>query len=126
MKIFTFLYELFWSPANPAYRSDIFPMVGVTSTITVLLLALIFYLGLGRWQAGWHHDKHWTITLVILIVFNAIILLSTTIGSEVDFSPFDLYLLLINSIYIVVFWMIFSAIFKQFSVLAKKTPNFLP
>lgn len=125
MQLFNFLYELFWSPANPAYRSEIFPMVGVTSTITVLLLALVFYLVLGRWIAGWNHDKHWTITLVILIAFNGIILLVSALSS-VDFSPFVLYFLLINSIYILIFWMIFSAIFKQFSILAKKTPDFLP
>ncbi|RYY37426.1 MAG: hypothetical protein EOP46_02700 [Sphingobacteriaceae bacterium] len=123
MTIFTPIYEaLCGSTDYTEYRDDIFGSVGVITIVSAVVLALVFYVVLGRWRMVWFNRAHWAYTIVITAALGFTIAYLT--GKSV-LELVDGYLIrfaIINAIYAAIYFIIFSLIFKNLSVFAKRTP----
>ena len=124
LSVFSSLYELFIgdNPDYPEYRESIFDAVGLLTLIIVFVICLIFYAGLGRWKPLFHKLSHWIITLIIAAVFGfafAYVQCSNTLGTTDSYvTRFSIF----NSVFAVVYFVIFSLILKRISIFAKRTP----
>jgi hypothetical protein len=104
------------------YRSHIYSNVGLLTLIIAIVIALFFYLALGRWRMIWYTRTHWVITLVLaaLLGFSlAYSIAKTSIGSV------DAYLIqfaFLNAVLLVVYFIALSLVFKNFSIYSKRTP----
>ena len=122
--IFTFLYELFCGKNQEIsdYRERIYGSVGMLTVLIALLIAVFFYVVLGRWKNLWYTRRHWGITLFVCIVIGfllAYVLAKSVIGSV------DGYLYafaLINGALLAVFFVLLSLLLKNFSIYSKRTP----
>src|SRR5690554_8233884 len=64
--LFSFLYELLAgeNAEYPEYRERIFDSVGFFTVVFSLIVALMFYIWLGRWKMIWYNTSHWVLTLI--------------------------------------------------------------
>ena len=123
--MFQSIYELFLGQNNnPIYVNDIFAPVGTTTTLVALILAVIFYVGLGRWKAIFHRVSHWSITLIIMALFG--FFYATYYAKDrADVDDMDSYMTSfggVNALLAVVLFFLFSLALKNVSIFAKRTP----
>ncbi|NTW33486.1 MAG: hypothetical protein HGB12_12835 [Bacteroidetes bacterium] len=124
--IFEFLYELIIGPvANyPDYRNSIFNTVAVMSIVMVIIVCLIFYVGLGRWQPVFCKLHHWIVTIFIVAGLGFYIAYSVACGTlgnyenDAKIIPFGF----INAIYSILSFIMFSFLLKRISIFCKRTP----
>ena len=123
--MFTTLYELILGQNNdPIYRDEIFTPVGTITFFVALLLAAVFYAGLGRWKAVFHRGIHWFIALAIMLVFAY----GYAVGYALDRTGeagTDSYMNgfgAVNALYAGLEFFIFSLLLKRFSIFARRTP----
>jgi len=122
--IFTSLYEIVigGNPDYPEYRDGIFASVGLLTLIIAVAICLFFYVALGRWKGVWFTRFHWAITIVICAAVGfglAFSLAQSAIGVS------DGYLIrfaLINAAFSALYFIVFSFLFKNFSIFSKRTP----
>ncbi|AQG78306.1 hypothetical protein [Spirosoma montaniterrae] len=123
--MFTTLYELFLGQNNdPIYVDEIFTPVGTITLLVALILALVFYLGLGRWRSVFHRVPHWVITLVVLLIFAfayAIWYALDRTGAD-DTDSYMTGFGGINALYAAIEFFVFSIALKRFSIFARRTP----
>ncbi len=123
--MFTTLYELFLGQNNdPIYVDEIFTPVGTITLLVALVLALVFYLGLGRWRSVFHRGPHWVITLVVLLIFAfayAIWYALDRTGAD-DTDSYMTGFGGINALYAAIEFFVFSVLLKRFSIFARRTP----
>lgn len=120
--LFEFIYELILGRNNdPAFRQSIFLNIGLVSSVLVILISAIFYFLLGKWKAVWYNLTHWLITLLLVVLL--------TLGYLVkicsDVTTIDGYVwgfAAVNSIYVMIFFFLFSVVMKRFSIFSKYTP----
>lgn len=124
LSIFSFLYELVAgdNPEYPEYRERIFDSVGSLTFVLAAIVAFLFYMVLGRWKMIWYNNFHWGITIFLWAIagfcisfFMARDELGFTDGYVTRFSFF-------NALYAALFFILFSLLFKNFSVFSKRTP----
>lgn len=123
--MFKALYELIASQnADPVYETQVFPTVGQFTFIFTAVIALIFYLLLGRWKPVWEKTAHWLVTVAAIALAAAFFAVSQAkIGTEEEsIDPYMYSFALANALYAVVFFFILSVILKRFSIFAKRTP----
>ena len=125
LSIFSPLYECTIGQNNdyPEYRQEIFNSVGILTLIIAVVFCLIFYLALGRWKEIWYNRTHWSITIVILAGMAFGLALMQTKGTL--HSAIDSYLIQFssfNALYAVIYFVVFSFLFKNFSIYSKRTP----
>ena len=124
LSIFSFLYEIIIGENYnyPEYRDGIFSTVGLITFIISVVTCLIYYLGLGRWKPFFHQVGHWIIAFVITI--SLCFGLAFSIAND-ELGESDGYMIrfaLVNSLYSLIYFLIFSLIVKRFSIFAKRTP----
>lgn len=122
--LFSFLYELLAgeNAEYPEYREGIFDSVGFFTIVFSLIVALMFYIWLGRWKMIWYNTSHWVLTLIFcaLVGFGLSFLLSRN-----EIGLVDGYLIrfsLFNSLYAALFFFLFSLALKPLSIFSKHTP----
>ena len=113
LSFFNFLYELVCgvNTDSPEYGEGVFESVGLLTVIVTLIIALIFYIGLGRWQNIWHTRIHWVITTMICAISGFGIAYSL---AKKDIGIIDSYLIrfaLFNLMYAALFFFLFSLFF---------------
>jgi len=124
LSFFNFLYELVCgtNPDSPEYGEGIFESVGLLTLLTTLIISLIFYVGVGRWQNIWYTKIHWLVTSLFCAAFGFGLAYSL---AKHDLGSVDSYLMrfaFFNSFYAAVFFFLFSLLFKNFSIYSKRTP----
>lgn len=122
--VFSFLYELFLGENNefPEYREEIFDSIGFFTFLFCGALALVFYLVMGRWRMVWYNTTHWTLTLLVCVLFGFVLAYFFTRN---EIGLVDGYLVrfsLFNSLYAALFFILFSLLLKGFSIYSKRTP----
>ncbi|MES2275967.1 MAG: hypothetical protein V4592_08090 [Bacteroidota bacterium] len=122
--VFTWLYELLCGANDdlPEFRDTIFGSVGLASLLLALLLAALFYLLLGRWRHVWYKLSHWVVTLLVCLVAGfglAFGIARQTLGI---FNGYAMLFAVVNGIVLMSYFILFSLLFKRFSVYAKRTP----
>ena len=123
--MFKALYEIIANHnADPVYETQIFPTVGQFTFVFTAVLALIFYLLLGRWKPVWEKTVHWLVTLVAIALAAGFFAVSQArIGTEEENIDSYMYsFAMANALYAVVFFFILSLLLKRFSIFAKRTP----
>jgi hypothetical protein len=122
--LFTTVYELLCGKNQDIadYRDEIYGSVGLLTLIIAIVIALFFYIGLGRWRNIWHTRVHWAITIMIaaLVGFT----LAYTVSRD-RIGSIDGYLIqfaLLNAAMLAVYFMLLSLVFKRFSIYSKRTP----
>ena len=123
--MFTTLYELFLGQNNdPIYDDEIFTPVGVITLLVALVLAAVFYLGMGRWKPVFHRVSHWVITLVLVLVFAFAYAVWYALD-RTGAANTDSYMTGfggINLLYASIEFFVFSVLLKRFSIHARRTP----
>jgi len=124
LSIFSILYELVSgeNPDYPEYREQIFNSVGTLTFFMSALVALLFYVVLGRWRMIWFNNVHWATTIFLCAAagFGISFLLARD-----ELGLIDSYLIrfaLFNGLYAALFFVLFSLLFKNFSIFSKRTP----
>jgi len=122
--MFTTLYELLTGKnADPTYSTAIFPTVGLFTLIFTFIAAVIFYLLLGRWKPVWEKTTHWLVTIVIISVVAGFFAISQALSETGEEANAYMYSFsLINALYAVVYFFIFSLLLKKASIFARRTP----
>lgn len=121
--MFKLLYELIGKNPDPSYVSDVYPSVGLFTLLVALIFAVVFYLLLGRWKPVWDKTPHWIATLFILAALAFFFAFSTAksaTGGEADSYMYTLSL--INAVYAILYFVVFSLLLKKGSIFAKRTP----
>jgi len=122
--MFEFLYELLCGQnPDPIFATDIYPFVGLFTLIFALVFAVVFYIILGRSRPVWDKTVHWVVTMVILLIiaFGFAYNNAQTVTEE-DENSFFYKFAMVNTLYAFIYYVIFSLIFKRFSIFAKRTP----
>lgn len=123
--MFKFLYELICGQnVDPTYGNNVYPSVGLFTLVFSLAFAIIFYLVLGRWKPIWDKLKHWVITIILLIGLSVFFALTQAKGAtaEESYDSFMYKFALVNALYAVVYFIIFSLFLRKLSIFAKRTP----
>jgi hypothetical protein len=134
-ELFTFLYELFIGehPNEAALiRSEIFPIVGLT-TLGITLLAVLFYyyvLNSMSTRPRFNYNGYWIGVLILNAIICFFIALNKMAnGLEVhfdDYEPYFYYFAVENAIYSMLFFTLFSLLFKTWSKHAPYVPFRFP
>lgn len=123
--MFKFIYELFCGTnADPVYATDVYPTVGLFTFLLVLIVALVFYLALGRWKPVWDKLIHWVITLIILAgiaIYFALTQAKHATGED-DYDSYMYKFSMINALVAFFYFVLFSLLLKKASIFAKRTP----
>lgn len=124
LSIFSSLYEVIIGENSnyPEYREGIFSTVGLITFIISVVICLIFYLGLGRWKPGFHKISHWIITLVINSSICFGLSFSMAKGELGESDGYMIRFALVNALYALIYFIIFSLLLKRFSIFPKRTP----
>ncbi len=124
MALFTSLYEAFIgeNPDYPEYREGIFSSVGLLTFLLAAVTAAIFYVGLGRWRPVFEKTSHWIIALVLTALIAFLLALTQSRGTLGATDSYTMRFALFNALYAVVYFFLFSILFKRFSVFARHTP----
>jgi high-affinity Fe2+/Pb2+ permease len=122
--MFKFIYELLAGKnADPVYATDVYPFIGLFTLVVAFVLAIVFYLGLGRWKPLWDKLPHWIITLLVLIaiaVYWALTQAKSATGE--DYDAFMYKFALVNAFLATLYFVVFSLLLKKASIFAKHTP----
>lgn len=122
--MFEFLYELLCRQnPDPIYATDIYPYVGIFTLLFALVFAIVFYIVLGRSKPIWDKTVHWMITLIILLIiaFSFAYNHAQKVTDESS-DPFFFTFAMVNTLYAFIYYVLFSLVFKRFSIFAKRTP----
>jgi uncharacterized membrane protein len=124
LSIFSGLYEMLIgvNPDYPEYREQIFSSVGLLSFVVAIVVCLIFYVVLGRWRMIWFNNVHWGATIFFCAVIGFLL---AYLSAKSALGVFDSYLgrfALFNALYTALYFIIFSFLFKNFSIFSKRTP----
>lgn len=125
--MFTTLYQLLIGsdPNNdPTYADSIFKSVGLITFLAAALLAVLFYLGLGRWKAVFYKVGPWVITLIVAAIFGFVYALTYALdatGAD-DSDSYMQSFAGVNAFYAVLYFTAFSFSLKRFSIFARRTP----
>ena len=124
LSIFTGLYEglIGPNPDYPEYRAGIFSSVGLFTLISAIVIAAVFYAGLGRWKPVFHRTSHWFLTLVLTAVLGFLFAFLNTRGTLAMTDSYTVQFALFNALYAALYFFLFSLLFKRFSIFAKHTP----
>ena len=118
------MYELLigLNPNYPEYRDGIFDTAGLVTLLVAIALCALFYVALGRWRGVWYTTTHWFITVALcaLVGFGIAYGMATAALNVAD--AYVVRFALINGIYLALFFVVFSFLFKNFSIYAKRTP----
>jgi hypothetical protein len=124
LTLFSGLYELITGSNQnvPDYVSDIYDTVGLITLIIVIIVAAIFYIGIGRWKPVFIKTGHWIFTLIVLMIASFSIAFGTAkdVIGEVDSYMYRFSFM--NALFSLVLFLILSFIFKSLSIFAKRTP----
>lgn len=124
LTIFSGLYELISGakPEVPEYNGEVYDSVGLMTVVLVLVLAVIFYILLGRFKPIFHRGVHWMITLGILMwaSFALALMISQDVIGEID--SYMYFFSLMNAVFACLLFFICSLAFKRASIFAKRTP----
>ncbi len=124
LSIFSSLYETFIgaNPDYPEYRETLFSSVGLLTLLIAFGICLIFYAGFGRWKPFFHKLSHWLVTLLIVAIIGfafAYVQSKNTLGVTDSYvTRFSIF----NSIFAIVYFIIFSLLLKRISIFARRTP----
>ena len=122
--MFEFLYELLCGQnPDPTFATDVYPFVGLFTLIFAITVTFIFYVVLGRNWPVWDKVIHWVITMVILLIvafYFAFNKAQTATGESED--SFFFTFSFVNTLYAFIYYILFSILFKRFSIFAKRTP----
>lgn len=125
LSIFSSLYQaLIGKNDDPIYEDEIFFTVGLFTLIIALGVAILYYLGIGRWRAVFCHLKHWIVSLFIVLIVTGLLALQQS-KSVTQADAFDAYMVrfaMFNALFAIVGFFIFSLLLKRFSIFAKRTP----
>ena len=124
MALFNSLYEVFIgeNPDYPEYREGIFSSVGLMTFLLAAVTAAIFYVGLGRWRPVFEKTAHWFITLAITALLGFLLAYSQARGTLGATDSYTIRFALFNALYAVIYFFLFSILFKRFSIFARHTP----
>ncbi len=123
---FAFFYELFGLHSyDIAELYDYYATIGLVSVFVTLAAVILYYLVIDpvrRSTAGF-----WSLLMVVngilLLIFNLIYLFRTFKYEGLDFSPINyLDFLLIGLLWNLIFFFLFSLLFKRFSTNCRRTP----
>lgn len=124
LSVFSTLYELVIgeNSSYPEYQENIFSPVGIYTIALTLLIAIIFYVVLGRWKPIFHKLLHWVITLLVVAVssFCLAFFFSRDIIGATD--SYTIMFAAINLLYGLIYFCLFSFALKRTSIFAKSTP----
>jgi hypothetical protein len=122
--LFTSLYEVFIgeNPDYPEYREGIFSSVGLLTFLLGAVAAAIFYVALGRWKPVFEKPVHWVITLVLTALIGFLLAYTQARGTLGATDSYTTRFALFNALYAVVYFFLFSILFKRFSIFARHTP----
>jgi uncharacterized membrane protein YidH (DUF202 family) len=122
--MFKLLFEqIIGKNADPVYTTDVFPTVGLFTMIFTLIVALIFYLLLGRWRPVWEKLSHWIATVAIISLAAGFFAISHAMSATGEGADSYMYSFsMMNALYAVVFFVIFSLLLKRASIFARRTP----
>lgn len=124
MALFTSLYEVFIgeNPDYPEYREGIFSSVGLLTFLLAAVIAAVFYAGLGRWRPVFEKTSHWFITLALAALLGFLLAYTQARGTLGATDSYTTRFALFNALYSVVYFFLFSILFKRFSIYARHTP----
>lgn len=124
MAFFSSLYETFIGANGdyPEYRESIFSSVGLITIVIGLVLALIFYVALGRWRPVWDKRGHWVLTLVLGAILGFTFAYTQTIGTIGASDSYTTRFAIFNALFAALYFVIFSLLLKRFSIFARHTP----
>jgi hypothetical protein len=124
MSFFTLIYEALIgaNPFNPEYRGGIFSSVGTVSSVTTIVIGLLFYVALGRWKPVFHKTVHWIITLIFSGIAGFVLAYMLTNSEIGNTDAYALRFAFINMLYAMVCFMVLSLLLKRASIFAKHTP----
>lgn len=122
--LFRFIYESICGKNQELsdYRSHIYSNVGLLTLIIAIIIALLFYLALGRWRMVWYTRTHWVITVVFAALLGFCMAYSE---AKVSIGAVDAYLIqfaFLNAILLAAYFIILSLMLKNFSIYSKRTP----
>ncbi|WP_428662986.1 hypothetical protein [Runella sp.] len=106
------------------YRELVFQPVFLITIGVCLVLALVFYVGLGRWKPVFHKTIHWVIMLLIAFVFAFVFAINQALDAT-EADEYDNYMYSFGAVnvgYTFILFCLFSLLFKRFSIHAKYTP----
>ena len=122
--MFKTLYEFLTGPyPDPVYGTEVYPFVGLFTFLLALIVAIVFYIVLGRWKPVWDKLAHWAITLVIIVVVAFYLALSqskSATGEDAD--SFMYKFSFVNALYAAIYFIIFSMLMRKASIFARRTP----
>lgn len=123
--MFQSIYELFLGQNNdPIYVDEIFSPVGTITLLVSLVVAVLFYVALGRWKPVFHRSTHWAIALVGTLIFAyayAVWYAKDRTGAD----EADSYMTGfggVNVLVAFVLFFLFSLALKNASIFARRTP----
>jgi hypothetical protein len=122
--LFTSIYEFICGKNQSIsdYRERIYGSVGLLTLIIAIVIALLFYLALGRWRNVWYTRTHWVITVVLaaLAGFSLAYSISKAIIGAVD--GYLIQFSMLNSALLAFYFILLSCLCKHFSIYSKRTP----
>jgi len=124
LSIFSALYELFIGENEdyPEFREGIFDSVGLITFIIAIVICFLFYVALGRWKAIWYTTIHWIITIVLVAGIGFGFAFSQAKGQLGEADSYLIRFAIFNAIYASIYFILFSFLFKNFSIFSKRTP----
>ena len=126
LSIFSAIYEALIGPNSDysEYRESIFSSVGILSFAFMIVICFLFYVALGRWKGIWYTRTHWFITVFLCaaIGFGLAYFMARDVLGVMDVDGYLLRFASFNALYCALYFIIFSFLFKRFSIFAKRTP----
>lgn len=122
--LFTNIYELTCGKNQSVsdYREKIYGSVGLLTLIIAIIIALLFYLALGRLRHIWYTRTHWVITVILAAVTGFGLAYGIAKGIIGSVDGYLVQFALINAALLAVYFILFSFLFKPFSIYSKRTP----
>ncbi|MEJ7677476.1 MAG: hypothetical protein WKG06_06315 [Segetibacter sp.] len=107
--MFKLIYELLAGKNDdPVFANDVYPSVGLFTLLSAFILALIFYLALGRWKPIWDKLIHWVITLIFLVIIAIFFALTQSKGATgEDYNAFMYRFSMVNALVAFIYFIIF-------------------
>ncbi len=124
LSIASTLYELIIgeNANNPEYRDGIFGSVGILTFTIAIIFCLLFYVLFGRKWHIWYTRTHWVITLVLVAAIGFVFAMTQAKGQIGSVDSYVVRFALANALYAAIYFVVFSFLFKNFSVYSKRIP----
>jgi drug/metabolite transporter (DMT)-like permease len=121
--MFNYLYTLLCGKnINPDYKVHIYPFIGLFTLLFAAGLSFIFYVVLGRLRPIWYKTTHWLVIMVLILLVASSLAFNYAEQMTGGDTPFTYTFAMVNALYAFIYYVIFSLIFKRFSIYAKRTP----